>query len=332
MRPAKRAALIPYRKFSQRSSGTRRAWSSGRSAGSIVHIHAGESERQVSGPANPKQVAAWIELGRELRRLRERAGLTGEEIAERLEWSQSKVSRIERARTLPRVADVERLVEALGLTGNDRERVHALAERATSGEWRNSTGVGLTRRQSDFIALEASAREIWHYNPVLLPGYMQSYDYARRVIEMAGAANEERAVEYRLARRATMLGVNAPRYRVLLLETALRWRPVPTEAMAQQLRSVAEYASRDNVELRVVSLDREQLRFIQHPLMIFRFGQPSADRALVETTTGDYHLTEAATVERLRYNFEQLSSSALSLGDSLALIHEATQTLMGHSE
>ncbi|SCG77593.1 Helix-turn-helix domain-containing protein [Micromonospora echinaurantiaca] len=280
------------------------------------------------GSAEPEQVAARHQLGLELRRLRERAGLTGQDLAAQLGWSQSKVSRIEQARTRAPVSDIQALLGLLDVPVSARDQVIALAERAAAGSWRNSTGVGLTRRQQDFIALEASASEIYHYNPVLLPGYMQSEEYARRVIDMAGASNEERAVEYRLARRLTMLGRSAPRYRVVLLETALRWRPVPPDIMARQLGNLAEYAARDNVDLRILAFDQEQSSFMQHPLMVFRFDPPAPARGLLETTAADYHLTDTPTVERLIDNFEQLSSSALSPSDSLALIRKAARDLV----
>ncbi|WP_231928425.1 helix-turn-helix domain-containing protein [Micromonospora echinaurantiaca] len=254
--------------------------------------------------------------------------MTGQDLAAQLGWSQSKVSRIEQARTRAPVSDIQALLGLLDVPVSARDQVIALAERAAAGSWRNSTGVGLTRRQQDFIALEASASEIYHYNPVLLPGYMQSEEYARRVIDMAGASNEERAVEYRLARRLTMLGRSAPRYRVVLLETALRWRPVPPDIMARQLGNLAEYAARDNVDLRILAFDQEQSSFMQHPLMVFRFDPPAPARGLLETTAADYHLTDTPTVERLIDNFEQLSSSALSPSDSLALIRKAARDLV----
>jgi len=239
------------------------------------------------------------------------------------------VSRIEQARTLVTVSDVDALLDRLDASASDRRRLLALAERGSSGPWRNSTGVGLTRRQQDFIALEASASEIWHYNPVLLPGYMQSEPYARRVIEMAGAANEDRALEYRLARRSTMLGTNPPLYRIVLLETVLRWRPVPMDLMAQQLDQLADYASRDNVDLRIVAFDYEQSAFVQHPLMIFGFGTSAPRQALIETTTHDTYVTDAVMIETLSSNFERLSSSALSRDDSLTLVHETSRALVG---
>ncbi|MFG1886472.1 helix-turn-helix domain-containing protein [Micromonospora sp. NPDC049051] len=280
----------------------------------------------MAGFAEPEQVAARHELGAKLRQLREQAGLSGQGLADLLGWSQSKVSRIEQARTLPSLDDVRTALAGLRASESTSARLLELATVATSGSWRNSTGVGLTRRQQDFVALEASAAEIYHYNPVILPGYMQTEEYARSVIRMAGAANEERAVEHRMARRSTMLRGDGPQYRVTLPEAVLRWRPVPVDQMAEQLRKLAEYAALPNVELRIISLDRKQSSFMQHPLMVFRYTSPDTLKALVETTTQDHHITETGPTAQLLRNFEQLTSSALSLDDSLALLRKVIDT------
>lgn len=281
----------------------------------------------MTGSAESEHVAARHRLGAELRRLRENFGTSGQRLANELGWSQSKVSRIEQARTFATVNDVRALLDALGVSAPDRRRLMKLAEQAASGSWRNSSRVGLTRRQQDFIDRESTAVEICHYNPVLLPGYMQTEDYARRVIEMAGAAKEDRALEYRLARRSTMLKKDAPRYRIVLLESAIRWRPVPRPAMAEQLDLIAELAMRDNVDLRVVPLDQEQSTFVQHTFMVFRYGE-TPPRALVELTTHDLHISDPSSIDTLQRNFEQLSSSALSPGDSLSFVRSAARSVV----
>jgi transcriptional regulator with XRE-family HTH domain len=273
----------------------------------------------VAASAEREHVAARHQLGVELRQLREKAGLSGQALASQLGWSQSKVSRIEQARTYTTVDDVLTMIDALTAPTTVRRRVRKLAEQAASGVWRNSTRVGLTRRQQDFIDLESTATGICHYNPVLLPGYMQTEEYAHQVLEMAGAVDIPRRLEYRRARRATMLRGSRPTYRIVLLETALHWRPLTPSQMRAQLEALAEFAELPNVDLRVVPLDQTQTTYIQHPMMIFQFEQTPA-RALVETEIQDHHVTDALAVKTLQRRFERLSSSALSRSGSLALV------------
>ncbi|GAA5176958.1 helix-turn-helix transcriptional regulator [Rugosimonospora acidiphila] len=272
---------------------------------------------------NPDQIAARRQLGSELRQLREDAYRSGQDLASALGWSQSKVSRIEQARTLPSVNDVHAVLRELRVPAAEQERLLTLAGEAAGepGAWRNSTGAGLTRRQQDFVALERAASAISHYQPILIPGYLQTEAYARRVLEMAGSTSVDRGVELRLARRATLTAPNAPSYRILLLETALRWRPGPPPLMAEQLALVSELAKRPNVELRILRLDQEQVMYLQHPCMIFEFTGPAAHgEALVETEVQDVRITDAEGVGLLNRRFERLSSSAIAPSDSLAFI------------
>ncbi len=247
---------------------------------------------------------------------------TGQQVAAALGWHQSKVSRIEAGKNLIRVEDVEALVGVLDAPPDEARRLFDLAavNVGEPGSWRNSSRSGLTRRQRDFIALEASAVGILHYQPVLVPGYMQTPEYARRIAAMAGASDLDRAVEQRQARRATLESDSAPSYRIVLLETALRWRPVPMEAMAEQLDQVVKLARRSNVDLRVVSFDIEQVAYVQHPFMVFDFAGEIHPEGLVETTTQDLKVKDANSLGSLRHYFDQLSSSALGKADSLALV------------
>jgi hypothetical protein len=113
---------------------------------------------------------------------------------------------------------------------------------------------------------------------------------------------------------------SAPSYRIVLLETALRWRPVPMEAMAEQLDQVVRLARRSNVDLQVVSFDIEQVAYVQHPFMVFDFAGEIQPEGLVETTTQDLKVKDANSLGSLRHYFDQLSSSALGKADSLALV------------
>lgn len=275
-------------------------------------------------PSEQARVAARRHMGAEVRRLREAAGLSGQGLAHAVGWSQSKVSRVEQARTRTEVHDVAVLLDVLGVPDDDRKRLLALAEDAAgpAESWRNSSRSGLTRRQQDFIAFEASAHSIRHYNPVLLPGYLQTRDYAERVITMAGAKDVSRAVDYRLSRRAILAGEPAPNYEVVLMEAAVRWRPGPVALWAAQVKDLLAMSQRSNLCLRVIPLDQEQSVFVQHPFVLYRFSDGVAPEALVETTTTDVRVTEPNEVATLDAEFSRLARSALTEEASRAFMRK----------
>ncbi|MDQ1678054.1 MAG: hypothetical protein QOF58_6654 [Pseudonocardiales bacterium] len=300
-----------------------------------MHIHEAGSSR--SGPelaTEQRRVAARRELGQQLRALRELSGLSGQRVAQALGWSQAKVSRIEKARTRAEAADIAKLLDVLNVEPGRRDALLLLAELAAGPPetWRNSSRTGLTRRQQDFVAFEAAATRIRHYQPLLIPGYLQTTEYARRVLAMADANDLERRLESRLARRQIVIGDSAPSYEIVLLDSALRWRPGPATVMAEQLDLLRKMVRRPNVTVRVVPLDREQNSFVQHPFVLYDFGEASPTEGLVETTTTDLRITDEDEVEALGRFFGRLSSSALSQRDSLSLIRQKHQSYMDLSK
>src|SRR5215831_10584411 len=123
------------------------------------------------------------QLMAELKRLREAAGLTQEDVAEQLEWHPTKVMRIETGRTAPHPNDVRLMVEVYGVT--DRDQVIALVKLARDarqqGWWYSYRDV-LLNRYDFFIGLESEAASIRDFELAMIPGLLQTEDYARAVI------------------------------------------------------------------------------------------------------------------------------------------------------
>ncbi len=278
-----------------------------------------------------QRVAARRQLGAELRSLREQRGLSGQQLAASLGWSQSKISRIEGARTRSERSDVEAVLAALDVPSALRVDLLTLAEEAAGPPeaWRNSTRVGLTRRQQDFVNSEAAAVRIRHYQPLIIPGYLQTPAYARRVLELAGSRDVDRAVAMRMARGAVVVGDPAPKYEIVLMETSLRWRPFATDLMAEQLDVLAQVARRKNVDLRVISLDVEQTAYVQHPFVVYDF-EAAPSEVIVEATHADTRLTDADDVRSYVDCFDRLARTALSPTLSMRLIRFVAQEMHAH--
>lgn len=160
-------------------------------------------------PTDPS--AQRLRIGAELRRLRELAQLSGEQVARTLGWSQSKVSRIEAGRTAYTVRDVAGLLGLYGVTDDVRaELLGATADDTGEGAWIVRAG-DFPRRQGAIASLESVTRRIRHHQPVVLPGLLQTYEYARSVAAAAGVRDPDDIAATRMDRAATRAGADSVR-------------------------------------------------------------------------------------------------------------------------
>src|SRR5450759_809780 len=144
-------------------------------------------------------------LAVELSSRREASGLSREEVARRLEWSTSTVFRIETGRSHPQPRSVRDLLDLYGVTGPEREGLIQLARDARQPGWWHSFRDVLPNPYEVYIGLEAGAASIRNFEPVVVPGLLQTADYAREIFRNGPIELDpdgvERLVEVRLARQ-----------------------------------------------------------------------------------------------------------------------------------
>jgi transcriptional regulator with XRE-family HTH domain len=166
-------------------------------------------------------------LGAELRRLREEAGLTIERVAATLECSESKVSRIETGQVGAMPRDVRDMLDLYKVGPEQREALIQIARDARQkGWWHAYTDVPVV---PGYVGLEVSAAAIDTFGALLVPGLLQTPEYARTVLEALlpdlSAEQIRRRVELRMARQSILNGEHPPTLRAILDEALLR-RPV----------------------------------------------------------------------------------------------------------
>ncbi|MGH3822640.1 MAG: helix-turn-helix domain-containing protein [Pseudonocardiaceae bacterium] len=267
-------------------------------------------------------------LGAELRALRDRAGLTGEQVIERVGWpSASKLSRIENGRTRPDLSDIFDLLDLYGVTGADREKLIAIARDAanTRGWWRSFADLG--HRQRGYAELEAGVIELREYQQSMIPGLLQTPDYARtRVLSelpIHGRRDVGAEVTARQARQAVLTTENPPRYQAIIDEAALRRRAAPAEVVAAQLARLVELSALPSVTLRVLPLTAQIAEFyVPHTsFSLYRFTDPEdPDIVVLETLTSDLHLGDEEDVSRYKLLFDWLADVALPPEDSVTFL------------
>ena len=255
-------------------------------------------------------------LGAELRRLREEAGLTIDRVAEVLECSQSKVSRIETGQVSATPRDVRDMLALYRVSDAQREAMVQIAREARQPGWWQKF-VDVPDGVPAYVGLETAATSIDIYMSVIVPALLQTADYARAVIgavrpDLPGAEIDRR-VELRLRRQALLDQDSPPALRVLLDDTVLR-RPVGGEkVMAAQRRRLLEDAARPAVTLPVLPVEAGAHAGMDGPFTIFGFPAPAErDVVALDSAADALYLEGAEDVARYRRVFGLLLPAALT--------------------
>lgn len=273
-------------------------------------------------------------LARELRRLREEAGLNVEDAALQLGhgWSRFKVSRIEKAQTKPSLAGITAMFDLYGVDSGTRAALTELHKNAwRRGWWTDYSDVF----RGSYVALEDDASAICEWSPQLVPGLLQIDEYARAVIRASLPGDEsavQRRVQARSARR-TLLGRTdppAPNLHAIVDEAALR-RPIGgSNVVRSQLNALLDVTCRPNVTLQVIPFAAGAHPGLDGPFIVLGFPEHLAPEvAYVETKAGDNYVESAADVRRFRVDFENLESAALSPDESMELIAAVAEEWSG---
>lgn len=269
-------------------------------------------------------------LGAELRALRARAGLTSGEAARLVGWHQSKVSRIETGASGAKPSDVRLLLDAYGVEDDElRDLLLVLAGSQVAGRehwWHAYRGV-LPPTYRDFISLESQASAMRTLETSVVPGLLQTPEYARAVTRAAvGAVDEERLdtlVEVRLARQDVLRGDPPLRLSAVLDEAVLRREVGGPEVMARQLRRLTEAARLPQVRLQVLPFAAGAHIGITGPFVIFSFPSTSdLDVVVLDHLTSSLYLERKEDLRAYAEAFNSLRIHALSPEDSLDFIAE----------
>ncbi|WJV50288.1 helix-turn-helix domain-containing protein [Streptomyces flavofungini] len=268
-------------------------------------------------------------LGAELRALRGQAGLTSGEAAARVGWHQSKVSRIETGRSGVRASDVRLLLEAYEVDDPQlRELLVVLAggedENGRQNWWHAYRGL-LPPTYRDFISLESQACRVRTLETTVVPGLLQTPDYALAVTRAAlGGLPEEQVralVQVRLARQDVLRSEPPLRLSVILDEAVLRRQIGGPEVLAGQLRRLLEAARLPQVRIQVLPFVSGEHVGLIGPFVILSFPNISdLDVVVLDHLTSSLYLERKEDLRAYTDAFNSLQGQALSVQDSMDFI------------
>jgi transcriptional regulator with XRE-family HTH domain len=268
------------------------------------------------------------QLGRALRELREDAGLTVEAAAPALDWSSSKLSRIENGQQSVDVHGVRSMLDLYDAGDRWGELIELTRQCRQRGWWR---AYGLDDR--GYVPLEAEATLVRDFTLGYIPGLLQTADYARALFQAESACPLEQALEnevrVRMIRQRRLTDEENPLELVAIVDEPVLRRPVGgAEVMRGQLARLVEAAALDRVTFQVVPLStgaHPALTSVFTVLSFDHLGMP--DMAYVEHPMGAMHMEKEAEVAAATLVFDQLRSIALSPADSVALVEQAAGEL-----
>jgi len=273
-------------------------------------------------------------LRSELIRLRKESGLTQEQVADALDWSPSKLIRVEGGRSSITKVDLDALLTRYGVTSEgQRERLQALNRGARERPWWSSYKDMIDSSYLEYVGYEAGAAFIRQFLGSAVPGLLQTEDYARVIASNSNDAHGPGA-KLRLQRQTELARRSEPPRQYYVIDEAVLRRHVGIKVdpaiMPQQLLTMADRAEADElVTVRVIPFNVGAHRGLNGgAFTLLEFDGPMPDLLYLDAgREGTLISGSDPRVADYADDFESLLEDALSAGDSVAFIREAAEAL-----
>lgn len=258
-------------------------------------------------------------LARILRKLREGADLTIEQVAEKVELSPSTISRMETAQVGVRPNDLRALLEIYHVSDAQRDELMQLARKGRQQVWwqeyKDVPTAAVASREDDAVS-------ILQYAAQVVPGLLQTEDYAREVLlkihYQASSEKLARRLEARLARQALLTSKDAPQYWVVLDEAVLRRVVGGRQVMHAQLQRLIDVAELPNVTLQVLPFSAGAHAGMDGEFTVLSYRDPEdPDVVFIENTGADAYLEDPVVTRRYNSIFDHLQAAAQNPAESI---------------
>ncbi|MGQ4724041.1 Scr1 family TA system antitoxin-like transcriptional regulator [Streptomyces tunisiensis] len=267
------------------------------------------------------------QLATRLRELREASGLTLTEVSEQIEVNQGSLSRIETGERGTTPVLVRALLDCYAVTDTElRDDILDLVRADKEQQkpwWRKYSTVLTPTRYDGYLALEAGAIGLANYQPLLVPGLLQTEDYARAVIAQMrpdlSADQVDALVKVRMERQESRLSGERPAELRAVLDEAVLHRVIgsPT-VMRQQFARLVQAGKQPNVTIQLLPFTLGAHPGLYGPFVILTFPQPTAPLVWLENPNNSVYLESQSDVQNYTDTFDQLRASALSPAETLS--------------
>jgi len=258
----------------------------------------------------------------ELRQLRERTGLSREQVADATDINRATLYRIETAQAKPQVRTLRALLSVYDVPASRQDELVAILKLAKQESWLCGTSEGLPEQYATYIGFEQEARQILNYESSFIPGLLQTEAYVRAVIPGGDPALPPDEVENRvIARMARQARQNPALSLWAIIDEAVLHRQVgsPT-VMRRQLHRLIDDTEKPQVTLQVIPYALGAHPGMHGSFVILQFAEGVHDVAYIETSAADLFLESDKDLQRYNLIFDQLRASAASPAETRQLI------------
>ncbi|MDX3339608.1 helix-turn-helix transcriptional regulator [Streptomyces sp. ID03-2B] len=288
-------------------------------------------------PSHPRPTVRRRRLGAELKRLREKAGVKMEEAAERIGGDKPKISRQENGRQGVSKLEIEALLALYGVSDERlRTALTTLArEGRRKGWWAQYSDI-LPAGFQERLSIESDAARILTFQPMLVPGLLQTVEYATELIRSVdkGATEEERNsyIEVRRSRQEIFARENPPQYVCLLDEAVLRREVGGPAVMVAQLDKILAVNNPPKLTIQVVPFSQGWHAGADGAFNIYSYPDPmDLDVVNLDYLDGALYLEEDQPVERYKLAFDELRAAALATRQSMELVSMVKREFMNRA-
>ncbi len=284
----------------------------------------------------PTRTLRMRRLASELRKLRESAGFSREDVTEATRINGSTLYRIESAQARPQLRTLHTLCDLYRVGDDEREQLLALTKDSGKQGWLETYPSELPTEYTNYILFESEARTIRNYESLFVPGLLQTEDYARAVVRgtlpLATDEQVEDRVRARLKRQELLHRPDPLRLRAVMDEAVLRRIVGGQRVMREQLLHLNTMAKLPHVELQVIRFESGAHPGMPGSFVLVDFPD-LADPAVVyiDSMAGDLFLEGEVEVDRYSLILEHLVGMALSPEQSRELVAATAAGMMEES-
>lgn len=268
-------------------------------------------------------------LSRRLLQLRVQSGYTANHVCDMLNWGRGKVGRFEANQwKRPEMSDIRDLLRIFDVAEGEREQLEELAIQARARPWwRDYSDIF----ENEFPGFENDASRIRVFMPLVLPGLLQSQDYAEAFIRTGPRPPSWRrkALDTRLRRQEILSrpGDTSPTLTAVITEASLRYQWGSRSERRDQIEHLIDMGRRPNIDLRIQRFADGPPPGLSSAINIFDFAEGEPSIAFTETDFAVVEVNEPDQVSRYIQSFEKAVDGALEPSDTAIYLRQLADQL-----